>query len=540
MFAAYAAACGSKSSSTKSAANSSVAAGSPQAKAQGPTAGQGTPVPIQLGTLGGKLRVAVTLAPGTLDAHLPVSGGDTVYLSMLYDGLITNRHFLPDPNFSLAEKWEIVDPTTIVFHLRQGVQFHDGTPFNADAVKWNLTRILDPATKSVGRSYLTDVDHVETPDQSTVCLILKQPNATLIYFLGGVYGVGMVSPTAQQKSGKEFGSKPVGTGPFSFVEWASGSHVTVKRNPNYWLKDSAGKQLPYLDEVTITAIPDDTVRFANLQTGAQDMAGINNKDLPTARADKNLNVIAGVPGIGVPSVVVFNVDKPPADNINLRKAIAYALDPGAVGKVVYFGLAEPADDGMITPGSWGYAPRPGRPKFDVNQAKQFLKDGGKPDGFEFTLLTYASPTISQQTELYQGNLAKVGIKANIMQQDVSTATTTFFTQGGPPVFSTSWGGTSPEPNGTCSIVYSKDAFYNPMKHAVDPQLDDLIAKGRQTYDLSERKKYYSQINQIVLDNAYFVPMLYSTGYGIFRKNVQNAALYYDWGFNWLTAFWLKG
>jgi len=85
-----------------------------------------------------------------------------------------------------------------------------------------------------------------------------------------------------------------------------------------------------------------------------------------------------------------------------------------------------------------------------------------PDGFSFSLITYASPTISQQTELYQGNLAKVGIKANILQQDVSTATTTFFSQGGAPVYSTSWGGTSPEPNGTCTIVYAKDAFYNPM------------------------------------------------------------------------------
>jgi peptide/nickel transport system substrate-binding protein len=316
--AAFLAACGGSSNNSTSGNQSPPTGTRAAAQATALANAQGQVSTFQNGSTGGKLKVGVTLEPGTLDTAVPLSGGDTVFLATMYNPLLTLDHFVPNPQLSLAEKYEVVDPTTLAFTLRQGVKFHDGTDFNAEAVKWNLTRILDPATKSAARSSLTDIDRIEAPDQNTVRLVLKQPNAAILTSLGTVYGGGMASPTAVQKSGKDFTSHPVGTGPFVFGEWVPGSHVTVKRNPNYWEKDGAGKQLPYVDEITIQAIQDDTVRYANLQTGDVHMAGINTKDWAAAEKNSDLVGIKGLPGIGVPSVLVFNLDKAPANNLNIR------------------------------------------------------------------------------------------------------------------------------------------------------------------------------------------------------------------------------
>jgi peptide/nickel transport system substrate-binding protein len=537
--AAYLAACGGSEDTSDS--STSPAAGGQQSAAATPLAAvQGQETQFQPGNFGGKIKVGVTLEPGTLDTAIPLSGGDTVYLSTMYNPLVVSDHFVPNPKLSLAEKWEIVDPTTITFTLRQGVKFHDGTDFDAESVKWNYTRILDPATRSAARSNLTDIDRVEAADKHTARFILKSPNAPLLTSMATVYGAGMASRTAVEKWGKEFTSHPVGTGPFIFDQWVPGSHVTVKRNPNYWEKDASGKALPYLDEVTIQAIPDDTVRYANLQTGEVQYAGINQKDWAAAEKNADLVMAKGLPGAPVNSVLAFNLDKAPADNVNLRKAMAFALDPSVAAKNVYFGYAEVVTGGMRQPESWSYGPVPGRPLYDVAKAREFLRAGGKPDGFDVEVITYTSPQINQQTEVYQEQWSKVGIKARITTQDVTTATDSFFVKGLFPVYSTSWSGTSFEPNGPASLIYAKDAYYNPMKKPVSPELDDLIVKGRQTYDLEERKKVYQRIEEITLvEQCFFIPLLYSQGRGWFRKNVGQTDIFPWFSVNRLQSYFLK-
>ncbi len=537
--AAWLAACGGadKGSSSGSAPAPSTSANAAPTQL---AAAQGTVTAFQTGNTGGKFKLGVTLEPGTLDTAIPLSGGDTVFLSTMYNPLVTIDHFVPNPQLSLAQKWEIVDPTTITFTIRPGVKFHDGTDFDAESVKWNFTRILDPATKSAARSNLIDIDRVEAVDKSTAKFILKSPNATLLTAIGTVYGAGMASRTAVEKWGKEFTSHPVGTGPFVFDQWVPGSHVTVKRNPNYWEKDSAGKALPYLDEVTIQAIPDDTVRFANLQTGDIHYAALNQKDWAAGDKHSDLTMIKGLPGIPVNSVLVFNLDKPPADNLNLRKAMAFALDPSVATKNVYFGYADVIKGGMRQPGSWAYSETPGRPAYDVAKAKEFLAAAGVPNGLNLDVITYTSPQINQQTEIYQEQWAKVGINAKITTQDVTTSTDSFFVKGLFPVFSTSWGTTYFEPNGAASYIYSKDAYYNPMHRAITPELEDLVVKGRQTYNLDERKKIYDRIDQIVLvEQCYYIPLIYSTGRGYFRKNVGNADIFTWFAANRMQSLFLK-
>lgn len=186
---------------------------------------------------------------------------------------------------------------------------------------------------------------------------------------------------------------------------------------------------------------------------------------------------------------------------------------------------------LTTPGSWAYETIPTRPKCDVNAAKQALAAANIPNGFSLDLITYSDPSLAQTTAIFQQNLAPIGIKANLTTQDVSTATDSFFAKGEFPVYSTEWGGTVADPDGQAELVYSKTAFYNPMKRAVTPDIDDLIAKAKHTYGQAQRKQYYTQIDTEVLDQVYYVPQVLVSYPGVFRKNVGNSQTYYDWGFN---------
>jgi len=508
--------------------------GSSGSSAQGQTGAGGTPV------MGGSLRVGYTLDPGTLDPHVGTSGGDAIYVQPIFNNLLRLKNYIPDASISLAEKWEIPDPTTINFKLRHGVQFHDGSAFNADVVKWNITRIQDPNTKAANRGQLASVARVESPDQGTSRFILSEPNAALLDSISS-YRVAMIPPAAFERLGKEFGGKPVGSGPFQFVEWLNGSHMKVKRFPNYWEKDSGGRQLPYLNEATISTIPDDTVRFANLVTGDVDYTPLAQKDVASAQSNNDFQVFQGDEGNGA-VCPVFNLDKPPLNDKRLRRAVMYSLDASAVVKLVYLGNGEAITDNLWPRKSWfGGVKIATRPNYDPAQAKAQLAAAGKPDGFSFDTVTYSAPALIQRTEIFQEQLAKMGIKTNITTQDVSTATVSFFTQGLFPFYSTSFGTSLTEPHTTCSQVFQGTAFYNAMHHPISQEMEDLIKKGVQTYDRDQRKSIYTRIAEIDLDECFFMPMIYTAGFVAWSKKVGAGNLEEQryFGANRLEAVWLK-
>lgn len=500
-----------------------------------------TAIPLANGQFGGKFNLATTLEPTTLDPLNAISGGDYVFGEAMYDFFVAIRHFTLDLDHSLAQSFELVDPEHITFHLRPGIKFHDGSDFDAANYQWNMQRLQNPANKGVSLGQLSDIDHIDTPDAMTANMVLKQPNAAIFNSLAAYTAV-PVSRQAVEKYGDKFKSNPVGTGPFTFVEWVTGSHVTVKKNPNYWMKDGAGKQLPYLDQVTMTVIPDPNTQFANLQSGTVDYSGIGSLNLlDPASKDPNLVVVQGIPGSSVASVIAFNTIKAPLDNVNLRKAFAFALDADAVNRTVYFGKYQIGKDAMITPGGWAYQDTPGRPTFDQAQAKQFLATGGQPNGFSVDMVVYNSPTINQQAELYQANLKQIGINANIVTEDVGAATNDFFQDGKFAVYSTAWGGTDYEPNVEATLVYQSNAVYNPMHKEVTPGLDALIAKARQTFDTDQRKQMYAQIDDAVLNQAcFFIPMVLATPYAAFRKNIGGIEAWPDIGVARLQFLWNKG
>jgi ABC-type transport system substrate-binding protein len=334
----------------------------------------------------------------------------------------------------------------------------------------------------------------------------------------------MSSPTAVTNLGKAYSFKPSGTGPFKLVDYVPGSSCLMKKNTDYWGKDADGNPLPYLDNLTILVIPDQTVVSAALETGKVDVAILPIKDIEKFRANSNVSVFSGIGG--VTSQITFNIAKPPMDNVNLRKAIAYAVDPDEANQAVYFGKALISKGDLWPSDSWAYDETVGHPYYDPAKAKEFLKLGGQPNGFTMEAVTYSSPSILQQAQVYQAQLAKVGIQVNLVVFDVTTATSKFYTQGAYPLFFNSWS-RRPEPDRVASLVYTSNSFYNPAKLS-NPAMDALVQKGASLYDIEQRKAVYHEISVTTIGDCWVTPMLYAVQYMAAWKKVGGTDRLLGW------------
>ncbi len=490
---------------------------------------------------GGTLKFAYTLQPGSLDPAVGTSGGDAYYWQQIFDQLVAaNPDLSPAPDRSLASSWEFPDPLTMIFYLRSGVSFQDGTAFDASAVKFNIDRILDANTRATPRSSFQAIASVEVVNTLTVKFNLARPWSAGMGLLPDRGGA-MSSPTAIQKYGAQYGVNPVGTGPFKVSEYVAGSALTLVKNETYWGKDKNGKSLPYFDRLVEFIIPDPTVVDAALQTGKVDLCFINSPDIDKFSTDPTITkniAITTFPGSGVAALMYFNQAKPPMDNLYLRKAIAYAIDWQAINQSVFYGKSLIADSGMWPPGTWVYDNTVTRPTYDVAKAKDFLKQGGMPAGFTIDMLTWGT-NFTLAAQVVQAQLAEIGVTVNVKIFDVSTATNNVFTGGQAPLFLSSWS-RYPEPDWIASNNYTSKATYNPGKLS-DPEMDALVAQGAAEYDLAKRKEIYNQINQKILDQCFVIPGLYSVAYvGYWKEKVGGMENFFGWDAKaQLRYLWIK-
>jgi peptide/nickel transport system substrate-binding protein len=475
--------------------------------------------PNQAPRQGGHLRVGYQLFPTSLDAILGRSGGDAFYWRQIYDQLVdADQSLNPRAATSLASAWEVSrEPPAITFTLREGVTFHDGTAFEAEVVKFNIERVLNPETKATPRASMTAIKSVDVLGKHKVRFNLAQPWGAGLGVLSDRGGV-MNSPTAVAALGADYGFKPSATGPFKVAEVVTGSHVRLVRNPNYWGRDAEGNRLPYLDEITIKAIADETVLVSALKAGEIDIAYLPMKDVAAFLSDRKFR-ITRMDGGGIGYLVTFNMAKPPFDDVNLRLAVAHAIDPTSINEAMYFGKSIIADGGMWPTGTWAYDRTVPRPKFDLAKAREYLKKAGKPGGFAFNGITWTNATHPQSAEIVKAQLAAIGIDMKITIQSVQAATSNFFAGTTGDMFLTSWS-RYPEPDWMASLAYRSDGYYNAGK-VKRPDVDALVEQGAALYEVAERKKAYRRIDEIVLGEAWFVPLLYAVTYAAAGGRVQN-------------------
>ncbi|MEM7018942.1 MAG: ABC transporter substrate-binding protein [Pseudomonadota bacterium] len=500
-----------------------------------PTEIEQTPQGIQYG---GHLRVGYSLEPTSLDAVLGRSGGDAYYWHQIYDQLVdANIDLTPKLSTSLAESWEVTtDPDAITFKLRGGVKFHDGTPFNADAVKKNIERILDPATKATPRASMTVIESVDVIDDLTVRFNLKRPWGAGFNMLADRGGV-MNSPEKILQLGRDYGWQPAGTGPFKVNEVIMGTYVHLVRNEDYWAKDEFGNRLPYLDEVTIRVIREQTVLAAALRTGEIDVAYLPYKDVAAFQRDDRFQ-IETMDGGGITLVLVFNVDKPPMDDLNLRLAISHAVNPAIINKAIFFDRVAVADSGMWPTGAWAHDPTVERPHYDLEKARAYLAKSKYADNATFTTVTNNSPTLIPSAEIIRVMLKKLGITMNIEVLHAGAATEDFFHGQQYPMYMTAWS-RYPEPDWLASLAYKSDGYYNPG-NVSRPDVDQMVELGASYYSIEERTPVYHKLNALVLQEAWYVPMLYSVNYAAAPQKIQNLERLMGWdGKMFLRDIWIK-
>lgn len=475
---------------------------------------------------GGHLRVGLSGEPTSLDAVLGRSGGDAYYWRQIYDQLVdVDPGLEPRTSTSLATRWEIgTDPHSITFHLREGVRFHDGTPLDAEAVRANIARIIDPATKATPRASMTVIESVDVLGPYVVRFNLSAPWGAGLNMLADRGGV-MNSPALVKALGADYGWAPAGTGPFKVNKVITGTSVHLVRNEDYWMFDVDGNRLPYLDEISIRVIRDETVLASALRTGEIDLAYLPNKEVAAFTRDERFR-IETMDGGTIALLLTFNVGFPPLDNVDVRRAIVHAIRPDVINRAIFFDKAMPADSGMWPVGSWAHDPDVQRPHYDLAKARELLKKAGFADGFEFTAVINNSPVMIPTAEIIRAMLKDIGLLMHIEVLDTGSATEGFFHAGKYPLYITSWS-RYPEPDWLASLAYKSDGFYNAGK-VKRPDIDALVAQGASLYDIDERRRVYHQLNAMVLDEAWYVPMLYGVTYAAARARVRNLDTVIGW------------
>jgi len=462
---------------------------------------------------GGTVRVGFYIEAATMDPHLSGSKIDRQVYHNIYEPIVTLDAKLGIKP-GLAESWTQPDARTLVFKLRRGVKFHDGTDFNAEAAKFNFERMKNEP-KSVRKGEVANIDTVEVVDSHTIKVNLKKPDAALLATLTDRAGM-MISPKVVQERGAELGrnAKGAGTGPFEFVEWVKDSHLIIKRNDAYWNKQGG----PYLDRVRYRPIPDDVVKLQSLQSGEIDaMDYVQPRDVAAVKADKNLVVV------DVPSLADFayqlNLTRPPFNNKALRQAVAHALDLEQIVKGVWLNVGVPAN-GPIPPTSWAYDKSIPAIKRDVAKAKAKLAEGGQPNGFTFTLTTNNIPINVQEAEVMQAQLAEAGITAKVKLVDSAT----LIADGNGKNFemiSFQWSG-RPDPDGnTYQFLHTTPGTSFNWSGISNPQIDGILDKTREISSQPERRKLYSELTKLLQDELPMIFIIHPVEPKAFSPRVQN-------------------
>jgi peptide/nickel transport system substrate-binding protein len=478
---------------------------------------------------GGTLTAVMASDPVTFDPVRVQDVASTLVLELVADtlfevekdGTIVGR---------LVERSENPAPNVYVWTLRKGIIFQDGTPLDAEAVKFNLERHMADE-KAITRTTVREITAVEVLDPTTVKVTLRGPFAPFLNKLTGSAGV-ILSPAAVQKLGQglQRDLTGAGSGPFKFVEWKKDTQITLERNETYWKKDADGGQLPYLDRVLLKPFPDENVRLLNLTTGEADVL-LGNPPLKDAADLRRSNALTlrDLPGQGM-SVISLFTEKEPFNNPALRRALSYAIDREQIVQTVYFGNGRVADTPIPETIGWAYD-KEFRPyaKQNIAKAKEELAAAGKPGGFTFTLQVPSnSPQTLQLAELMKDQVKAAGIEMEIQSVEFATIIANA-NRGEYQAFALGFSG-GLDPDDYLYALYYTKAGQNLGRYS-NPAVDRLLDEARTALDRGRRAEAYKQVVRLLAEDQpvityYSGPQLRTT-----RKAVQDFPTTYNgyWG-----------
>ncbi|MFI5707565.1 ABC transporter substrate-binding protein [Kribbella sp. NPDC051620] len=485
---------------------------------------------------GGTLTMGINATPDTLDPGATGLALTLLISFALFDPLV---YWLPDGKGGsafhpgLAESWTISpDASIYTFKLRKGVTFHDGTPFNAAAVKATYDHVVDPRTKSKsGLGALGPYRETKVIDDYTAQIVFSAPNASFLHQqAAGNFGIS--SPAALTKYGPTgFGNNPVGTGPFTFDSYQTGSQLTLLKNPKYtWGPKALGDGPAKLDKLIFRIVTDDSGRYNALQSGQLQIAmNLPPNNISAAQKSGKYQQLL-VPSIGTPLGMPINVAKPPTDDPLVRQAILAAVDQDAMVKSVLYDVYKPAHN-VLTPITPGYSDAASKiHTYDPDKAAALLDRAGWSVGdggtrtkngqkLDLNIILFSGGGLELPTQFVVSELQKVGFNATTSVQPFATAQASF-NSGVHNLGSFGYYGADPYLLNIWVNSAAIESGFN-WSHYNNPAVDKMIATANATAADATRDRLYQQVGTKLMQDAMFLPLWDVAGAFTLSPKVKN-------------------
>jgi peptide/nickel transport system substrate-binding protein len=455
-------------------------------------------------------------SPTNLDPRVGTDAQSEHIDELIFDGLVARDftfHFTP----ALAERWEQPDPKTLIFHLRDGVHFHDGRPLTSRDVVWTINSMRHGTVISPKAATYASVQSIDTPDPRTVTFHLKNPDNFLLTNLStGAMGI------VPEGSGREFWRHPIGTGPFRFVSQQIDQDILIERNPNSW------STLPKLERVRFAVVPDSITESLELEMGSGDVA-INSLPMDA------LPVLAKRPNLQVDDAdgtqiqyLAFNIRDPLLKDPRVRQAISCAIDRNLIIQSLMDGHARPAQS-MLPPTHWAWTGDGPQFAYDPPRAAHLLDQAGFPAGpggvrFHLTMKTSSVEDVRLLAAVLQQQFAKIGIALDLRSYEFAT----FYadvTRGAFQLYSLRWIGGNEQPD-IFSYAFST-ARFSPKGanrgHYSNPNLDALLDDAAESTDPARRRADYVEAQKILAVDLPAINLWYRDTVVVHNKRLTNVS-----------------
>jgi peptide/nickel transport system substrate-binding protein len=476
------------------------------------------------------LVMAIENNPTNLDPRVGTDGQSEFIDELLFDSLVRK-----DQNFNLvpgvAERWEITDPQTYVFHLRQGIRFHDGRPLTSKDVKWTLDTMRDGSLRTIKGATYKLVDRVETPDDFTLVVHLTEPFAPLLWNLSeGAFGI------VPYGSGKDFKSNPIGSGPFRFVRADPDSQVVIERNDQYWGEHA------HLQRIRFAVVPDATTRALELRKGSADLVAANSlpPDMVRALEGERKIAVQRHPGTSL-AYLAFNLRDPILKDVRVRQAVAFAIDRQTILHYLMDDSGRLAAN-VLPPEHWAYNPDVAQYPHDIARANSLLDAAGYPRGkdgirFHLTMKTSDQETTRLLAAVLQQQLRPAGIALDIRSFEFGTFYSDV-TKGSFQLYSLRWIGYSNQDPDIFEDVFHSASFAPKRANRgyySNPEIDRLVEQGRRTLDQQERKRIYAEVQRILARDLPYINLWYMDNVLVRSRRLREVQLGASADYLFLTA-----
>lgn len=525
---------------------------------------------------GGTYRIAYPVYIGLMNPHhFPVMDWGT--MSYMYERLVHfDGHYRPTIPW-LAESWKYIDDVTVVMKLRKGVRFHDGSPFNAASLKYQMEWIMDRDNMAWTRAWIEPLKSIDVVDEYTVKWHFKRPWGSFLGTMASVPGYAVSAKalgrdaaevkmkktqrelvTARRRAknekdpekadkakvlvtelearlkkytelaqgAKPLDTNPVGTGPYIFESASTDNYIQVKRNPDWWFGKSIGlPDMPYFDRIRVSVIPDASVRLANLKAGKLDNILLDAVQYRLVKNDSNFN--SGAMPTNWLVFLLFNDAKGPCSDIRVRQAISHAIDRNALVMGTQFGLGRVSS--CIYPDDhWAHNPNLKPVSYDPELSKRLLAQAGYAGGLTIKGFTLNTPEAQSFAKAVMAMLAKVGITWKPEFHGVTGMIEPFrkldFDVLG---MLYPW---IQEPDHVATMLYDSSSFFNNGRSS-NPKAVALINEGRATVDEAKRAKIYQKLEKVLYENYEDAWLWHLTAVLVSNKNVMgfNEEMYREYG-----------